>query len=166
MIRLSLVALWLVLSVTNARAQEVTAYLTRHAEKETTGAGNPDLTQKGESRAERYIQLLQHVPITAVYSTDTVRTRATAAPLARAKNVPVQIYQVGKLNRRDLIEQHAGEAIFIVGHSNTIPKMINRLLNSDQFTEIDEQDYDDFFIVALRDKTDSSATHLLLPLMP
>ncbi len=55
------------------------------------------LTARGREQAEALAGRLEHIPISAVYSSPLERCRETAAPLARAKGLDVR-------TRRDLIE--------------------------------------------------------------
>lgn len=60
------------------------------------------LTERGREQARALAERLEGVPVHAVYSSPLERCRETAAPLARARGLPVRI-------RRDLIEPDFGE---------------------------------------------------------
>ncbi len=74
-----------------------TFYLLRHAEKAADDgvlAGRTPgiaLSATGRGQAERLAQRLAPAPITRVYSSPMQRTRETAAALAQAKNLSVEI---------------------------------------------------------------------------
>ena len=57
-------------------------YLVRHAEK--AAGDDPDLTVVGRARADILANELKQAGLTAIYSTDTRRTRQTALPIAKA----------------------------------------------------------------------------------
>ena len=97
---------------------DATYYLVRHAEK-TKAETDPALTEVGAKRAQDLAMRLKGVPLTKIYSSDYIRTRDTAAPIASEKNLDVVIY-----NPRDLegvsknLLTETGH-ILVVGHSNT-----------------------------------------------
>jgi broad specificity phosphatase PhoE len=68
-----------------------TYYVVRHAEKETsnTMASDVPLSEAGRQRAIALKELLQNESIQHIYSTDFLRTRQTAQPLADAKNISI-----------------------------------------------------------------------------
>ena len=96
-----------------AVADDTVVYLVRHAEKDLTTKTDPALTERGQERAERWAEVFKHVSVTAVYSTDTRRTRDTAVPLAQSKNVKVELYEVGELDASLLQTRHPNEVVFI-----------------------------------------------------
>ena len=60
------------------------------------------LNDDGRAQAEALIERLRDVPLSTIYSSPLERTQETAAPLAQAKNLPVQI-------REGLGEVHYGD---------------------------------------------------------
>jgi len=60
------------------------------------------LNQAGQLQAEKIAELLQHLPIKAIYASPLERTRETAEPLAKALNLQV-------IPRPDLLEVDYGE---------------------------------------------------------
>ncbi len=78
-----------------ARAQQsettTTLFLVRHAEKADQTAASP-LTEKGKARAEALANLLRDANVGAVFSTNFIRTRETARPLAEKRSLTVQLY--------------------------------------------------------------------------
>lgn len=95
-------------------------YAVRHAEKGSDGR-DPELTPEGKARAEALARLLTHVKLDAVYSTDTKRTRGTAAPAAAGHGVEIQSYAPGRLAKA--LAAQGGTAL-VVGHSNTVPALL------------------------------------------
>lgn len=107
----------------------VTAYVVRHAEAEQNDSRDPVLTQAGVVRANALRDRLQGAGIDAIFSTAYIRTRETAAPLAAALDLPVQIYDARDPATlvQDLYANHRGRRVLIVGHSNTVPAVIEAL---------------------------------------
>ncbi|MDB2437815.1 histidine phosphatase family protein [Hellea sp.] len=127
-------------------ASDATYYLVRHAEK-TTDKSDPSLTQQGQKRAKDLAQKLSKAPLTAIYSSDYVRTRDTAAPTATAKDLKVVIYDPRDLDgfAKELLDQKGH--ILIIGHSNTTPQL-SALLGGPEGTPIVEAtEYDRLYIL-------------------
>lgn len=119
-----------------------TIYVVRHAEKELGSA--PGLTPQGQARAEFYADFFANEKFSAIYSTPTRRTFETATPLGEAQGVPVEEYANGlefDAFAKTLLEKHAGQTIFIVGHSNTVPLLVNGLSNTNEHTDIPHEEY-------------------------
>lgn len=127
-------------------------FLLRHAEKDTTIKQDPPLTEKGKARAELLAGQLAEAGITAIFASDYERTRATAAPLAKKLGLDIQLYDA-KAAARDLIPTFTagreGEHLLVVGHSNTVPAMLNHLLEEQRYDQLGEQEYDKLFMVSL-----------------
>ncbi|MCB2376839.1 histidine phosphatase family protein [Hymenobacter sp. BT635] len=113
-----------------AAAPATTVYIVRHAEKDPTpGLADPALTPAGEQRAQALREKLGREPIVAIFTTNTIRTRTTAAPLATALNLTPQVYdarQLGPLVER-IKAEYAGKKVLVVGHSNTILETVEAL---------------------------------------
>ena len=138
-----------------------TVFLVRHAEKAQEPAQDPPLTEAGRARAEALARLLSGAGVKAVYASQFARTRQTAEPLAKLLGVPVEAVALGvKPDRpreiseqsiRELksrVEAHAGGAVLVVGHTNSVPDLI-RELGGDVVPTIDESKYDNLFVVTV-----------------
>ncbi|MEH6694335.1 MAG: phosphoglycerate mutase family protein [Hyphomonas sp.] len=124
---------------------ETVIYLVRHAEKQA--GDDPSLTPEGLARAEELALTLKQAGITRIYSTDTARTRQTAAPLAADLDMPVDIYDASDLPAfaRQLKAQTG--AILVVGHSNTTPSLVE-YIGGAPGTEINEAaEYDRLYVL-------------------
>lgn len=128
---------------------QTTYYMVRHAEKEiSTTNPNPPLTEAGRLRAEKLNAMLLDKNIRAIYSTDYLRTRSTAQPLATKLQIPIQLYDPNK--QADFIEmlKRSKRNSLIVGHSNTIWHIVNGLSEKDTLrANIDEREYGNLFKV-------------------
>lgn len=124
-----------------------TVYVVRHAEK---GVGeDPDLSPRGKLRALTLPEALELEDLSAIYSTATKRTQQTAAPVAAltglsVTRMPPEDYE-GLLAR---VRSHAGRAVLVVGHSNTLPPMLNKLGVHDAVA-LEDDDYGDLFVVTV-----------------
>jgi 2,3-bisphosphoglycerate-dependent phosphoglycerate mutase len=124
----------LIFSVPPSRAQEkegTTIILVRHAEENRLLDSIP-LTDQGSIRAKELAMVLKEVKIDAIYSTDTLRTRSTASPVAEAKGLPINFYEYKKYTDLqpfvdNLLKKYKGKTVLIVGHSDDVPAMDNML---------------------------------------
>ena len=133
-----------------------TVYIVRHAEKDTTSnPADPTLSALGQARALALRQLLVRRQPAALFTTNTIRTRATLAPLAEALKVEPQEYDPRR--GRDLADrinkEYAGKSVVIVGHSNTVLSLIDDFGLVPPVDEIGENDYEYLFTVRLAEGT-------------
>ncbi|AHM59379.1 hypothetical protein D770_05580 [Flammeovirgaceae bacterium 311] len=142
-----------------------TFILLRHAEREQNLSADPELSVRGQQQAEKLAQLLKDQPLTAVYATPYRRTINTAAPLVAQKGLNTQFYE--PIKAADLLEQlkENGDkgTVLLVGHSNTIPSMVNTLLGEKTVSPIAEDDYGVIYIVTLPSAGPPSLVTLRLP---
>lgn len=146
---------------TGGAGKVTTVFLVRHAERATEPAQDPPLTEAGKARAEALARLLSGAGVKAVYTSQFARTRLTAEPLAKLLGIPVNPVplalkpdkprEVSEQSIRELkgkIEGHAGEAVLVVGHTNSIPDLI-RELGGDVVPNIPEDKFDNLFVVTV-----------------
>jgi len=134
-------------------------YLVRHAEKEK--GGDPGLTEEGTMRAKKLGEILNNVKLNAIYSTNRKRTIYTAAPTAELQKMEVDSYNAKK--QEELVTQlnnRKGENFLIVGHSNTIPDLLNLFQSKKVYEHIDEKEYDNFYVVVQDDAGDCTIHEL------
>lgn len=128
-----------------------TVYIVRHAEKDLTpGVTNPALTAAGEARAAALPKAVGR-RISALFSTDTRRTRSTLAPLEAATKLTLQVYspsEAAALAAR-IRQEYAGKQTVVVGHSNTVLPLIAALGASTTITEIKDDEYSYLFKVRI-----------------
>lgn len=133
-------------------AHDVTFYLIRHAQAEKDDTKNPHLSELGKTQAAQWISTLKHVNFDAIYSSNYYRTQETAEPIANDKNLEIQSYDAKNLDTNLLIRKHNGKKILIVGHSNTTPDNVNKLLGGKRYQWIDHDDHGYLFIVRVYGK--------------
>ena len=128
-----------------------TFYFIRHAEKDRSDSENidPELSQKGLGRAMHWAEILDEVPIDAIYSTDYERTQMTAAPMAVKKNLTVQIYDPRLIDIEQFKAENLNKKVFIVGHSNTTPEFVNKMIGQEKYGQIDDLQNGSLFIVEI-----------------
>ena len=130
-----------------------TIFFSRHAEK--AGGKDPELLPAGTARAERLARKLPAKRVAAVYATSYRRTQATAAPTAKTAGVNVRPYAAdgsAKALTDGWLKKHRGETILVVGHSNTVPDLLNALTGTRAYGNIDEGDYSRLYKVTVSGK--------------
>jgi broad specificity phosphatase PhoE len=129
-----------------------TVILVRHAEKAAEPADDPPLTPAGETRARDLWSAIKDAGVSAVITTQFARTRATAEPTVRATRVTPEIVRsTGAAHPRDVaaaVRKHAGQTVLVVGHSNTIPAIIEAL-GAPRPRAICDSEYDNLYVVSI-----------------
>lgn len=138
-----------------------TFIMVRHAE--TTGSGsNPSLSVDGQARAERLSQILAKVSLNAIYSSNFNRTMQTGQPAATAKGISITTYDpfAPAALVSQVLSSFPKGVVLVVGHSNTIPDMLNEMVGSNMFPDISENEYDNLFVVHVSALGEATVTHL------
>jgi broad specificity phosphatase PhoE len=127
--------------------------LVRHAELQGQVMAQPahtPLSDVGQLRAQRLADLLQPSGVTAVYATEFVRTRDTAAPLAERQGLPVTV--VAKAESAALVERirkdHPDGTVLVVAHSDTLPTLVAAFGRSADEGRVAASDYGQVFVLA------------------
>ena len=132
-----------------------TLVFVRHAEKAATPADNPGLTVAGTQRALTLQRTLADIDVVAsldaVYTSPYRRTIDTARPIAREAGLELSTFDVNDLNNAvvDIVRNHKGKIMLIVGHSNTSAPMIAELGGSKKLPPIADSEYDNLYIVTI-----------------
>ena len=136
-------------------------YLIRHAEKVRSDKtdSNPDLNEKGLLRAHNWKNYFSNKNISKIYSTNYKRTLNTIKPLALENGLEALIYSASDIEYNDFIKSNIGETILIVGHSNTIPGFVNKLINDNYYDQIEDTNNSNLYIVSI---CKSKITHSLI----
>lgn len=128
-----------------------TVIVVRHAEKNIEpGNPDPDLSPAGQTRAQEIARIFGDSGVQAIYATQYKRTQQTVAPLSAHVGVPVvtvDAKQSTELAKR-ILSNNRGQTVFIVGHNNTVPEIVN-ILSGENFPIIPESEYDNMFIVTM-----------------
>ena len=135
-----------------------TFYFIRHAEKAADQGSDPELTEAGKNRASQWVNYFFLKDVDHVISSDFKRTRETAGPLAKSKKLKVELYDVRKEDGTSLLETYRGKTVALYGHSNTINAYANALQTDSIYNELQETDYNHFFIVRVDKEGNSNAT--------
>jgi phosphohistidine phosphatase SixA len=120
--------------------------LVRHAETQPDGTRNPPLSPEGQDRARRLAEVLVDADLDAVYSTDYIRTRDTATPVAERLSVAVTLYDPGDLPTFAGQLLGRGGRALVVGHSNTTPALVEAL-GGEPGAPIIESEHDRLYVL-------------------
>jgi len=145
-----------------AQNEEVTTYyLIRHAEKVRTDSSNknPNLNEKGQIRAENWSNVFEQVNFDLIYSTNYNRTIQTATPTALKKDLELQFYDPRNMYDDDFKSKTTGKTVLVVGHSNTTPQFVNKILGSKKYNDIEDSNNSNLYIVTI---VNSKATDTVL----
>jgi broad specificity phosphatase PhoE len=133
----------------STNAQNTTIWIVRHAEKDTSSANkrDPELTEIGKQRALDLAAYLKGQEPDMIFSTNTKRTRQTAAHFTAKVNTydPSLIKEFAQR----IIDFQKGKKILIVGHSNTVLETIEALGGARPVAQLSDDDYDYIFKISL-----------------
>lgn len=145
---------WILLASLCFTACSERIYVVRHAEKATAAPGNMmssdvPLSEAGQERAELLRDILKYKDIRSIYTTQTIRTSSTAAPLSKWLSVPIQHYHArDTLQRFAQILRTAKGSALVVGHSNTVDDLVNAIAGESLVQgDLPETVYDRMFIL-------------------
>jgi broad specificity phosphatase PhoE len=132
-----------------------TYYIVRHGEKAAaTGemnATDPPLSDAGKARAEALREVLKNEKIGHIFSTNTIRTRSTAAPLSTLLNIPITTYGPRPDSAFISHLKTLKNNVLIVGHSNTIDDVVNMLTKEQKVPkDLEDSEYNNLFIVIIK----------------
>ena len=149
-----------------------TVFLVRHAERADAPREDPPLTEAGTARAQTLARILAKSGIKTIITSQYLRTKATAEPLAKQSGVasvvvslkssasnPRQVTAESIQEIVDKINQQPGENALVIGHGNSVPDVI-KALGGDVVPTMDEKEFDDLFVVTVYAKGKARVTHL------
>jgi len=123
-----------------------TIILVRHAEKAT--GQNPPLTTEGHTRSGMLKHVVSSAGIDVIFVTDKLRTQQTADSVEALLGLTNIILLEAAI--QDLVDEiknnHRGEVVLVVGHSHTLPDIIEALGISPP-PAISGNEFDNLFII-------------------
>lgn len=128
-------------------------YLVRHAEKDT--GNNPQLTAAGRRRAGDLLQTLQNKNVQRIYATQYRRTQQTGDSLRIQLQIDTLLYKADTTGQgiydKIIAAGDAGKTILIIGHSNTVPRII-RKLGAVNFpvADIPDMEFDNLYLITYK----------------
>lgn len=85
-----------------------------------------------------------------MYSTNYKRTQQTAKPTATAKKLEILSYNPRELYAADFQKATVGKSVLIVGHSNTTPAFVNKIMEATFLEDMADDDNASLFIVTIQ----------------
>lgn len=122
--------------------------LVRHAEKASTPPDDPPLTEAGEQRAQELIHVAEKAGVKAIYATNTRRSQQTAMPLSVHLDLPITIYNNINSLKNTILTEYTGEVVLVVGHSPTVPEIVN-VFGGDPHSCLIDDEFDNLCILAV-----------------
>ena len=101
-------------------------FFVRHAEK-VDASRDPELSTAGKERARTLAMVLRDTNVKHIHSSDFIRTRDTATPLAARLKLKVELYDPKDLPTLLKKLQHTGDRHLVVGHSTSTPAAVKML---------------------------------------
>lgn len=137
-------------------AGATTVIVVRHAEKGTDDPRDPSLTDAGRARALALRDVLKDAGVSAIYSTQYKRNKQTAQPLAEQFGLTVIERPVSSANSasyaadiaREILSANRGKTVVVVGHSNTVPAIV-QAFSGVPIKSMEDAEYDHIFIVVI-----------------
>lgn len=137
-----------------AQSAPMVVIVVRHAEKGTTPANDPPLTEAGIARAKALAAALGAANVQAVITTQLARTRETGRPTAEARGLTMETVQVGGAAAEhakavaDAVRKHVGQTVLVVGHSNTVTQII-AALGGPKMPDLCDSQYSNIYTLVL-----------------
>jgi 2,3-bisphosphoglycerate-dependent phosphoglycerate mutase len=128
-------------------------YAARHCEKASDGTDNPSLTPEGAARAKRLGVVFDDARLDVIASTTYRRAMQTAEAVRLAAGDPVMATftpQVQESWLAETVQEGAGKKILYIGHQNTVPAMLNHLLQKMAFPDIPSDEFGLLFVAATK----------------
>lgn len=128
-----------------------TILLVRHAEKALSPPDDPPLSDPaGIARAQALAHVAAKAGVSAIFTSTKLRTIQTAAPLETAIGVAQHPFDpndtAGLANA--IKAAPSGQTVLVVGHSNTVPVLI-QLLGGPSIPDIDDSEFDNLFVLTV-----------------
>jgi broad specificity phosphatase PhoE len=155
-----LIVAFFVLQVSFGQNSSTTYYFIRHAEK-VDNSKNPDLSEIGLQRSKLWNEIFSEIKLDAIYSTDFKRTLQTVTPMATNNKISIINYDPKTIDIESFKKNTLGKKVLVVGHSNTIPNLVNQIINKKIYNDMDDVTFGNLYIVTINS---DSINHQLLKL--
>jgi broad specificity phosphatase PhoE len=122
---------------------------------------DPPLSAAGQARAQELFEIVKDSGLDAIYATEFQRTQLTGQPTATGLGLTTQVINASdtQILVNNILANHRGEEVLVVGHSNTVPDIV-QALGGFAIGPISENDFDNMFIVINRGRCSARIAHL------
>lgn len=169
--KILLIITCLIANIALAQEPTTTIYLIRHAEKAADGTADPELSDAGMERAQKWGKYFDDKNISTYCTTVYKRAKMTALEISSTfakmpepgteRNFKMKTYDPMTFSLKDLSEKLKGENIVIIGHSNTIPTLVNNFIGERKYPDIQESEFGNLYIIKI---TGDKITHEMVQL--
>jgi ketosteroid isomerase-like protein/broad specificity phosphatase PhoE len=124
-----------------------TILMVRHAER----PGQADsITVAGSWRARALAHVAASAGVQAIYRSDTKRNQLTAEPVAAALGLTPVVYAAKDNDAlvQRIFAEHEGGTVLVLGHSNTVPKII-AAAGGPTIPDLPDDEFDRLFVVVV-----------------
>ncbi|MBS1797870.1 MAG: histidine phosphatase family protein [Acidobacteria bacterium] len=138
-----------------SQKRTITVMIFRHADKEEPVEGDdsePDISLDGQRRALRLVGVLEKYKPMRLYSTRYARAIETVTPLSRIKNLPIQFYEPGAMEKlvAEILSFTKRRRVAVVGHNSTAFQLVNLFLKESKYTMPADSDYGKIWILRIK----------------
>jgi phosphohistidine phosphatase SixA len=129
-------------------------FIVRHAEKANATEPDPSLSEAGQARAAALAVALRDAQVTDILVTSRKRTRETASVVADARQLVAHVVPLTPKTAEHIlavaaaVREAKGNAVLVVGHSNTVTGII-AALGAPKLPDLCDAQYANLFIVRL-----------------
>jgi broad specificity phosphatase PhoE len=117
------------------------------------------LNAAGKARAKELIHIFGQSGIKAIYRSHFARSKETAQPLANHLGLSAIEMDEALQIKNDILANHTGQTVLVIGHSDTVPDIINRLGGAN-LPIINDREFDNLFVVKVFGPSRASMTRL------
>jgi len=151
LVLITFIALQSLTSCAQTEESSTVYYFIRHAEKDRSDKLNkdPKLIEKGIKRAKKWSEVLKNVRFDAIYSTNYERTKSTALPTALKNDLKLTLYNPSDMDYDLFKKETKGKTVLVVGHSNTTPVFVNKILNNEKYKFIEDSNNANLYVVSI-----------------
>jgi broad specificity phosphatase PhoE len=145
-----------------------TVFVMRHAEKAAVPGDDPPLSVAGENRAlalaEHFGRAPKGLGLDCIIVSEFRRTQDTVRPLANRLGIPVIVVPAGDSARAAAraLSEYRGGRVLIVGHSNTVPELVEEL-SGRKVPAMSDSEYGAVYVVAVPRFSRASVSRFDLP---
>ena len=138
-----------------------TVLLVRHAEIDLPPtSADPPLNAAGRQRAEALARMAEPAEVKSLFCSPLIRTKQTVQPFEARSGLTAEIAPPPAEFARQVLGMATDAAVLVVGHSNTVPAMIEALGIRPPIPAIGEREFDNFFIVTIGSAGPPALLHL------
>ena len=141
-----------------------TVILVRHSERVPGNDPSIPINEAGRCRAKVLAGILSDAKVKSIYTSELARTQQTAEPLAQRLSIKPEVVPAKDIDAlvTKLRARTEEGTVLVVGHSNTIPAIVERLSGETE-PPIGEGEYDRMFVVTLIGPNQASVVVLRYP---